>query len=131
MLLNVNLNGIGNNEQRPVAGRATLTYQHPYTGEHDCAISTFRRLPASRRWPAIATDKPSYAPNTPSRSPKSSRTSARPRSASRNDVIIRDANGTTVATVATNDVVDGLPADPFPAWNYAIPVTAPVTRAAM
>jgi hypothetical protein len=45
-----------------------------------------------------------------------------------NDVIVRDDNATKVATVATNDVVEGFPADPFPAWNYAVPLTVPVAN---
>ncbi|HEY0158556.1 MAG TPA: CARDB domain-containing protein [Thermoanaerobaculia bacterium] len=129
LLLNVNLNGIGNNEQRPVVGRATLNYTHPYTGEKTSRnldipqVTGFAPLRLS-----ISTDKPSYAPNTQVEITEVAENVGAATVGVTNDVVIRDDNGTTVATVITDDVIEGFPADPFPAWNYAIPVTVPVTN---
>ncbi|HEV3484475.1 MAG TPA: prenyltransferase/squalene oxidase repeat-containing protein, partial [Vicinamibacterales bacterium] len=130
LLLNVKLNGIQNNEQRPVAGRATLTYQHPYTGEttkRDLDIPLVVGFAPLRL--SIATDKPSYAPNAQVEITEVVENVGTTTNGVTNDVVIRDANGTTVATVAANEVIDGLPPDPFPQWNYTMPVTAQVQHA--
>lgn len=130
VLLNVKLNGITNNEQRPVVGKATLTYEHPYTGEttvRDLEIPLITGYAPLRL--SIATDKPSYAPSSPVEITEVVENVGSTTNGVTNDVIIRDANGTTVAAVATNEVIDGLPADPFPAWNYVIPVSTPSVRA--
>ena len=127
--LNVNLTGIRNNEQRSVAAKATLNYQHPYTGAKTSRtldipqVTGFAPLKL-----AITTDKPSYAPNSTVEITEVIENVGAATVGVTNDVVIRDANGTTVATIATNDVVEGFPADPFPAWNFAIPVTVPVTN---
>ncbi|HVR39077.1 MAG TPA: PA14 domain-containing protein, partial [Thermoanaerobaculia bacterium] len=127
LFFNVRLNGLTNGESRPVSGPASVTYDNPYTSEHvvrDVSVpSVTGYAPLTLN---VSTDHPAYGPNTNVNITQAVGNVGTTNDGITTDLVIRDAAGTTVATVATNQTVDGLPPAAFPGWHYALPVSVPI-----
>ncbi|MEA2236957.1 MAG: large repetitive protein [Thermoanaerobaculia bacterium] len=127
LFFNVKLNGLTSGESRPVSGPASITYDNPYTNEHvvrDVAVpSVTGYAPLTL---AVSTDHPAYGPNTNVNITQDVGNVGTTNDGITTDLVIRDASGTTVATIATNNAVNGLPPAAFPGWHYAVPASIPV-----
>lgn len=131
LYFNVRLNGIQDGETRPAFAAASLAYAQPSTG---AAVHRPFAIPNVTAFAPLAlqlsTDAASYGPN---RDVIITQRITNAASSGRNlttDVAIRDAAGTTVATLAANEPVSALaPPVPFAGWHYGLPVTVPVARA--
>ncbi len=127
---NVRLNGLQPNESRPATGAESITFTHPYTGATETqnlgvpSVTGFAPLSL-----AVSTDKPSYGPNAAVAITEAVGNVGTKNDGITTDLAIRDANGLTIATLATGAPVNGLPPNPFPGWHYTLPVSAAVTNA--
>jgi uncharacterized repeat protein (TIGR01451 family) len=127
LFFNVRLNGLQNGESRPATGPASIAYQNPYTNEkvkRDVSVpSVTGYAPLTL---AVSTDQPAYGPNTNVTITQTVGNVGTTNDGITTDLVIRDAAGTTVATIVANEAVQGLPPTSFPGWHYAIPVTFPI-----
>jgi subtilase family serine protease len=125
---NVKLNGLAAAETRAATGPESISYTDPYGGN---AVTRDLQVPAVTGYAPIAlgvtTDRPSYGPSTPVTITETLTNLGTATDGITNDLQIRDANGLTVATVASGDAVQGFPPSPFPNWHATVPLTAPVT----
>lgn len=127
--LDLELTGIGNDEIRAATGAASVEYRSPYGGERVTrslsvpTVTGFASLEVG-----VSTDAPSYPPATPVAITEVIRNLGSTTEAITSDLVIQDANGLTIATVAANEPVTGLPHLPFAGWNYTLPLATPVER---
>ena len=128
---NVRLNGLQPNESRPASGPESISFAHPYSGQTQTqnlavpSVTGFAPLSLG-----VTTDKPAYGVNSGVTVTEAIGNVGTTNDGITTDVAIRDANGLTVATLASGAAVNGLPPNPFPGWHYAIPLSATVTTAA-
>lgn len=122
--LDIELKGLQHDEVRAATGAASLSYRNPYD---DQEVTRNLTVPSVTGIAAldvsVATDKPSYSANANVAIDEVVRNISSTRDGITNDVVIRDANRTNVATVTANESVSGLPPTVFPSWHYAVPVT--------
>ncbi|MEA2569092.1 MAG: large repetitive protein [Acidobacteriota bacterium] len=129
LYFNVRLNGLQHDETRPATGPASISYRNPYSGD---AVTRPISVPSITGYAPlkldVSTDKAAYPSNSIVTIAEKVTNVGATTDGITNDLVIRDANGTTVATLATADPVQGLPPSPFPGWHYTIPLSMPVTN---
>lgn len=126
LYFNVKLNGLENNEVRSVTGAASLKYADPYTAEAQTKNISVPSVTGIAPFGIdVTTDKPAYGPSTVVSITERITNLGSTVSGITHDLAVRDANGTTVATVASAEPVTGLPPAAFPGWHYACPVNIP------
>ena len=121
LFVNLRLNGLQNQETRPAVTAASITYTDPNTGQlvtRPFAVPTITGVAPVTL--SVTTDRSSYGANG---NVAIQETVDDGIAGLTNDVVIRDPSAATIATLASNEPLTGLPAAAFPGWHYAVAVT--------
>jgi uncharacterized repeat protein (TIGR01451 family) len=119
--MTLRFNGLQNQETRAIATAASLTYKDPYSGlpvTRPVGIPSITGIAPVGL--TVTTDQSSYGANA---NVSITETISDATAGLTNDVVIRDASAATVATLAANETIAGLPPAAFPGWRYSVAAT--------
>ncbi|MCU1246453.1 MAG: hypothetical protein JWN02_2363, partial [Acidobacteria bacterium] len=123
IVFNVDLGSIADGEARAVASAATVSYKHPFTGAAESRSVT---IPSVTGYAPLAvqlsTDHSSYGASANVTVTEAIANLGATPDGVTNTVSVRDANGTTVATLAAGEALPAA-SRPFAGWHFAAPMT--------